>query len=53
MERNSICIIEMSEQEEAEQEIENVFEEIMPENVTDLGKKKSHKSRNHRESQKR
>ena len=52
MKRNSICIIGIPEGEEEEQGIENLFEKVMMENFPNL-RKKSPKSRNHRESQAR
>ena len=53
MKQNNICIIGIPEGEEEEQGIENLFEKVMMENFPNLMRKKSHKSRNHRESQSR
>ena len=54
MKRNNILIIGIPEGEEKEEQgIENLFEKVMMENFPNLMRKKSHKSRNHRESQSR
>ena len=53
MKRNNIFIIGIPEGEEEEQGTENLFEKVMMENFPMLMKKKSHKSRKHRESQSR
>ena len=53
MKHNNIHIIGIPEREEKEQRIENLFEKVMMENFPMLMKKKSHKSRKHRESQSR
>ena len=54
MKRNNIHIIGIPEGEEKEEQgIENLFEKVMMENFPNLMRKKSYKSRNHRESQSR
>ena len=53
MKRNNIHIIGKPEGEEEEQGTENLFEKIMMENFPNLMREKSHKSKNHRESQSR
>ena len=53
MKRNNIHIIGIPEGEDKEQGIGNLFEKVMMEYFPNLMRKKSHKSRNHRESQTR
>ena len=53
MKCNNIHIIGIPERGEEEQGIENLFEKVMMENFPNLMREKSHKSRNHRESQSR
>ena len=50
---NSIttCATQGHQKENREQGIVNLFEEIMTENFPNLVKEKTHKSKNHRESQ--
>lgn len=50
MKCNNICITGVPEGKEREQGIENLFEEVMTENIPNLVKEK-YKSRNHREAQ--
>ena len=40
MKRNNICIIGIQEEEEGEKGVEDVLEEIIAENFSDLGKEK-------------
>ena len=43
MKHNNICIIGITEGEEEEQGIENLFEKVMTENFPNLLREKSHK----------
>ena len=45
---NNIHIVGITEGEEKEQGIENLFEKVMMENILNLMRLKSHTSRNHR-----
>ena len=51
--RSNICTIGVPEGEKKEQEIGNLFEKIMKENLLNLVKEMTCKSRKHRESQTR
>ena len=53
MKHNNICITGIPEREEKDQGIENLFQKVMMENFPNLRRKKSPKSRKHRESQER
>ena len=54
MKHNNIHIIGTPEgEEDKEQGIENLFENVMMENFPNLMQKKSHKSRKHREYQRK
>ena len=53
MKRKNIRITGIPEGEEEEKGIENLFEKVMMENFPNLMRKKSPKSRKHRESQSR
>ena len=51
MKYNNIHVMGIPEGEESDQGTENLFEEIMMENFSNLMKEKVHKSRKYRESQ--
>ena len=53
MKLNNTCSIDDPKGEESQQGIENLFEEIMTKIIPNLVRKKTFKSRKHRESQTR